>query len=74
MLAVPPTITHLLSETGGSVMVFGSASMLLGLALAIIFLTSMALPSWLRWLTLITAIAGFAGLAFFPFILVSCGA
>ena len=70
VLVVPPTITHLLSETGGSVMVFGSASMLLGLALAIIFLTSMAMPSWLRWLTLITAIAGFAGLAFFPFILV----
>jgi len=70
VLAVPPTITHLISETGGSVMIFGSASMLRGLALAILFFTAMALPAWLRWLTLIAAIAGFAGLAYFPFILV----
>ena len=34
VLAVPPTITHLISETGGSVMIFGSGAMLLGLALA----------------------------------------
>jgi hypothetical protein len=70
VLAVPPTITHLISETGGSVMVFGSGAMLLGLALAILFFTPMALPTWLRWLTLIAAIAAFAGLAYFPLILV----
>lgn len=70
VLAVPPTITHLISETGGSVMIFGSGAMLLGLALAILFFTSTALPTWLRWLTLVAAIAAFAGLAFFPFILV----
>lgn len=70
VLAVPPTITHLISETGGSVMIFGSGAMLLGLALAILFLTSTALPTWLRWLTLVAAIAAFAGLAYFPFILV----
>jgi uncharacterized membrane protein YedE/YeeE len=69
-LAVPPTVTHLISETGGSVMIFGSGSMLLGLALAILFLKGAALPTWLRWLTLIAAIAAFAGLAFFPFALV----
>ena len=70
VLAVPPTITHLISETGGSVMLFGSGAMLLGLALAMLFFTSTALPTWLRWLTLVAAIAAFAGLAFFPFILV----
>lgn len=70
VLAVPPTITHLISETGGSVMIFGSGAMLLGLALAILFLTPTALPTWLRWLTLVAAIAAFAGLAYFPFILV----
>ena len=70
VLAVPPTITHLISETGGSVMIYGSGSMLLGLALAIFFLKGAALPAWLRWLTLIAAIAAFAGLAFFPFVLV----
>jgi hypothetical protein len=70
VLAVAPTITHLISETGGSVMIFGSGAMLLGLALAILFFTPTALPAWLRWLTLIAGIAGFAGLAFFPFILV----
>jgi hypothetical protein len=70
VLAVPPTITHLISETGGSVMLFGSGAMLLGLALAMLFFTSTALPKWLRWLTLVAAIAAFAGLAFFPFILV----
>jgi hypothetical protein len=70
VLAIPPTVTHLLSETGGSVMIFGSGAMLLGLALAILFFTGKALPAWLRWMTLIAAIAGFAGLAFFPFILV----
>jgi hypothetical protein len=70
VLAVPPTITHLISETGGSVMIFGSGAMLLGLALAILFFTPMAIPTWLRWLTLIAAIAGVAGLAYFPFILV----
>ena len=43
--------------------------MLLGLALAILFLKPAALPRWLRWLTL-AAIAAFAGLAFSPFILV----
>jgi hypothetical protein len=69
-LVVPPTITHLISETGGSVMIFGSGAMLLGLALAILFLKPAALPTWLRWLTLVAAIAAFAGLAFFPFILV----
>ena len=51
-------------------MVFGSGAMLLGLALAILFFTPMALPTWLRWLTLIAAIAAFAGLAYFPLILV----
>ena len=51
-------------------MIFGSGAMLLGLALAILFFTPMAIPTWLRWLTLIAAIAGFAGLAYFPFILV----
>jgi hypothetical protein len=66
VLSVPPTITHLISETGGSVMIFGSGSMLLGLALAILFIKPATLPTWLRWLTLIAAIAGFAGLAFFP--------
>ena len=70
VLAVPPTITHLISETGGSVMIFGAGSMLLGLALAILFLKPEALPTWLRWLTLIAAIAAFAGLAFFTFALV----
>jgi hypothetical protein len=70
VLAVPPTITHLLSETGGSLMIFGSGAMLLGLALAILFLKAGALPTWLRWMTLTAAIAGFAGLAFFPFALV----
>ena len=70
VLAVPPTITHLISETGGSVMLFGSGAMLLGLALAMLFFTSTALPAWLRWLTLVAAIAAFAGLAFFPFTLV----
>ena len=70
VLAVPPTITHLISETGGSVMIFGSGAMLLGLALAILFLKPGALPAWLRWLTLVAAIAAFAGLAYFPFILV----
>jgi hypothetical protein len=52
------------------VMIFGSGAMLLGLALAILFLKPAALPTWLRWLTLLAAIAAFAGLAFFPFILV----
>jgi hypothetical protein len=70
VLAVPPTITHLISETGGSVMIYGAGSMLLGLALAILFLKPAALPTWLRWLTLIAAIAAFAGLAFFTFALV----
>ncbi len=70
VLAVPPTITHLISETGGSVMIFGSGAMLLGLALAILFLKPAALPTWLRWLTLIAAIAAFAGLAYFTFIVV----
>ena len=70
VLAVPPTITHLISETGGSVMIFGSGAMLLGLALAILFLNPAALPTWLRWLTLIAAVAAFAGLAYFPFLLV----
>jgi len=45
VLAVPPTITHLISETGGSVMLFGSGAMLLGLALAMLFFTSTALPA-----------------------------
>jgi hypothetical protein len=44
--------------------------MLLGLALAILFLKPAALPTWLRWLTLIAAIAAFAGLAYFTFIVV----
>jgi hypothetical protein len=66
VLVVAPTVTHLISETGGSVMIFGSGSMLLGLALAILFIKRATLPTWLRWLTLIAAIAGFAGLAFFP--------
>jgi hypothetical protein len=70
VLAIPPTVTHLISETGGSVMIYGAGSMLLGLALAILFLKPAALPTWLRWLTLIAAIAAFAGLAFFTFALV----
>ena len=70
VLAIPPTITHLISETGGSVMIYGAGSMLLGLALAILFIKPAALPTWLRWLTLIAAIAAFAGLAFFTFFLV----
>ena len=70
VLAIPPTVTHLISETGGSVMIYGAGSMLLGLALAILFLKPEALPTWLRWLTLIAAIAAFAGLAFFTFALV----
>ena len=69
VLVVAPTVTHLVSETGGSVMIFGSGSMLLGLALAILFIKPASLPAWLRWLTLIAAIAGFAGLAFFPVVL-----
>jgi hypothetical protein len=70
VLAIPPTVTHLISETGGSVMIYGAGSMLLGLALAILFIRPAALPTWLRWLTLIAAIAAFAGLAFFTFFLV----
>ena len=70
VLVVAPTVTHLISETGGSVMIFGSGSMLLGLALVILFIKPATLPAWLRWLTLVAAIAGFAGLAFFPFVLV----
>ena len=70
VLAIPPTITHLISETGGSVMIFGSGPMLLGLALAVLFLKPRALPTWLRWLTLVAAIAAFAGLAYFTFFLV----
>lgn len=70
VLAVPPTITHLISETGGSVMIFGSGAMLLGLALAILFLKPAGLPAWLRWLTLVAAIGAFAGLAYFTFFLV----
>jgi hypothetical protein len=70
VLAVPPTITHLIAETGGSVMIFGSGAMLLGLALGILFLKPAVLPTWLRWMTLIAGLAAFAGLAYFPFILV----
>jgi hypothetical protein len=70
VLSIPPTVTHLISETGGSVMIYGAGSMLLGLALAILFIKPAALPTWLRWLTLIAAIAAFAGLAFFTFFLV----
>jgi hypothetical protein len=70
VLAIPPTVTHLISETGGSVMIYGAGSMLLGLALAILFIKPAGLPTWLRWLTLIAAIAAFAGLAFFTFFLV----
>lgn len=70
VLAIPPTVTHLISETGGSVLIYGAGSMLLGLALAILFIRPAGLPTWLRWLTLVAAIAGFAGLAFFTFYLV----
>jgi hypothetical protein len=70
VLAIPPTVTHLISEAGGSVMIYGAGSMLLGLALAILVIKPVALPTWLRWLTLIAAIAAFAGLAFFTFFLV----
>jgi hypothetical protein len=70
VLAIQPTVTHLISETGGSVMIYGAGSMLLGLALAILVIKPVALPAWLRWLTLIAAIAAFAGLAFFTFFLV----
>ena len=70
VLAIPPTVTHLISETGGSVLIYGAGSMLLGLALAILFIRPAGLPTWLRWLTLVAAIAAFAGLAFFTFYLV----
>jgi len=70
VLAIPPTVTHLISETGGSVLIYGAGSMLLGLALAILFIRPAGLPTWLRGLTLVAAIAAFAGLAFFTFYLV----
>lgn len=66
-IAIPPTLTYLISEIG-VVFIFGCGAILLGLALIVLARSGRAvLPGWLYWLTLICGVAGIAGLAFFTF-------
>lgn len=67
-LNVPPTVTHLISEVGSVLFIFGAGAAMLGFALITLALTSRsALPRWLRWLTVVAGICGIAGPLFFTF-------
>jgi hypothetical protein len=66
-VVIPPPVTHLLSQIGGT-FIFGSGATMLGLALIVLALSSRTLfPAWTRGLTLIAGLCGVAGLAYFPF-------
>ena len=68
---VSPQVTHLISEVGSVLFIFGSGSALLGFALIALMLGSRGtLPGWLRWMTLVGGVCGIAGPAFFTFLLV----
>jgi hypothetical protein len=70
-LAVSPQVTHLISEVGSVLFIFGSGSALLGFGLIALALGSQqTLPRWLRWTTLVAGVCGVAGPAFFTFYLV----
>jgi hypothetical protein len=69
-LTVAPEVTHLISEVGSVLFIFGSGAALLGVALIALMLGSRTtLPGWLRWLTLIGGLCGIAGPLFFTFFL-----
>ena len=69
-LTVTPQVTHLISEVGSVLFIFGAGSALLGFALITLMLASRTtLPGWLRWLTLVAGVCGIAGPAFFTFFL-----
>jgi hypothetical protein len=70
-LSVPPGVTHLISEVGSVLFIFGSGSAMLGFGLVALMLGSRkTLPGWLRWVTLVAGVCGIAGPAFFTFLLV----
>jgi hypothetical protein len=69
-LSVAPEVTHLISEVGSVLFIFGSGSAMLGFGLIVLMLASrQTLPGWLRWLTLVAGVCGIAGPAFFTFFL-----
>jgi hypothetical protein len=68
-IAIPLSVTYLVSEVG-VVLVYGSGAVLLGCALIVFVLDARAvIPTWLRRLTLVAGVAGIGGLAFFTFYL-----
>jgi hypothetical protein len=68
-IAIPLSVTYLVSEVG-VVLVYGSGAILLGCALIVFVLNARSvIPTWLRRLTLVAGVAGIGGLAFFTFYL-----
>jgi hypothetical protein len=69
-LSVSPAVTHLISEVGSVLFIFGSGSAMLGFGLIALMIASReTLPRWLRWLTLVAGVCGIAGPLFFTFFL-----
>jgi hypothetical protein len=67
-LSVSPAVTHLISEVGSVLFIFGSGSAMLGFGLiALVIASRGTLPRWLRRLTLVAGVCGIAGPAFFTF-------
>jgi hypothetical protein len=62
-VAVPPTITYVISEVA-VVLIFGAGAMLVGIALI-----AAATAAGVRWAMLLAGVCGVAGLAYFPFFL-----
>jgi hypothetical protein len=68
-IAIPLSVTYLVSEVG-VVLVYGAGAVLLGCALIVFVLNARPMiPTWLRRLTLVAGVAGIGGLAFFTFYL-----
>jgi hypothetical protein len=66
-ITLPPMVTYVIVELSSTIL-FGSAPMLVGLALiALGFGARDVLPAWLRWLSIVVGVLAITSLAFFTF-------